>query len=290
MIELGSVVTGHRRCAVCGYALTGQPVTREPHYALIMVRCPECATVASIAEYPLLGRWANLVAIMAATAWAIVLLGIWLAMTAGLYGLSEGTAHIASERYADLLQEQFQKETDQGSVQRIIMTGRGIGTITTITGDFPTWWAGQDHEALLAAAGGRRGAVMWAAGLMWIPLGAAALTGGALWAVIWHRRRLLGRLVIAFVLVAPVLAVAISKATAWRSDQPAWVHNAALNQVGWPFLIASAAFAALLVAAGLVWGRPVARGLLLLTVPPSLRRGLAPLWLADGHPSPLRNA
>jgi hypothetical protein len=54
-----SVLVGDRFCATCGFNLVGQTVVREPHYNMLMVRCPECGTPAAMQEYPLLGRWAN---------------------------------------------------------------------------------------------------------------------------------------------------------------------------------------------------------------------------------------
>jgi len=54
-----SVLVGDRFCATCGFNLVGQTVVREPHYHMLMVRCPECGTAAAMQEYPMLGRWAN---------------------------------------------------------------------------------------------------------------------------------------------------------------------------------------------------------------------------------------
>ena len=100
-----SVVTGDRLCARCAYNLTGQLVTREPHYGLLIVRCPECATVASIQEYPLLGRWANRWGAVLAVVCLIFLLGMWLASSAATFGWTLGTAEGGSRRYGDYLEE-----------------------------------------------------------------------------------------------------------------------------------------------------------------------------------------
>ena len=54
-----SILVGDRLCTKCGYNLTGQPVLREPHYEMLIVRCPECGAVAALQEYPVLGRWAG---------------------------------------------------------------------------------------------------------------------------------------------------------------------------------------------------------------------------------------
>ena len=44
------LVTGDRFCTGCNYNLIGQRVVREEHYSLFIVRCPECATVASVQD------------------------------------------------------------------------------------------------------------------------------------------------------------------------------------------------------------------------------------------------
>ena len=73
-----SVIVGDRLCVHCGYNLTGQNIYREPHYDLLIARCPECGSVASVLEYPVLGRWANRWAAVIAALWVVVLLAVWL--------------------------------------------------------------------------------------------------------------------------------------------------------------------------------------------------------------------
>ena len=58
-VPVVSVLTGDRACISCGFNLVGQQVTREPVYGMLLVRCPECNTAASLQEYPLLGKWAS---------------------------------------------------------------------------------------------------------------------------------------------------------------------------------------------------------------------------------------
>ena len=45
-----SVIVGDRLCVHCGYNLTGQNIYREPYYELLIARCPECGSVASVLE------------------------------------------------------------------------------------------------------------------------------------------------------------------------------------------------------------------------------------------------
>ena len=54
------IMTGDRFCTKCGYNLVGQEIVREKHYELLIVRCPECATVTGLQDYPRLGTWPKL--------------------------------------------------------------------------------------------------------------------------------------------------------------------------------------------------------------------------------------
>jgi hypothetical protein len=91
-----SVLTADRMCTTCGYNLVGQVVVRERHYGMLIVRCPECAAVASVQEYPLLGRWAGRWGAILATLWFILLLGMWPATSAIVLGWT-AVAAVAAE-------------------------------------------------------------------------------------------------------------------------------------------------------------------------------------------------
>lgn len=85
-----SVLMGDRLCVSCGFNLHGQHVVREPKYSMLMVRCPECGTVASLQEFPLLGKWMARWAALLAVIWLVVLLGLTLGTAGATYGLSRG--------------------------------------------------------------------------------------------------------------------------------------------------------------------------------------------------------
>lgn len=87
-----STLVGDRLCIRCCYNLVGQPILREQHYNMLIVRCPECGTVASLQEHPLLGRWAMRWAAVLAGLWILVLLGMWFITTATLYGMTREAA------------------------------------------------------------------------------------------------------------------------------------------------------------------------------------------------------
>ena len=66
------VITGDRSCHACGFNLRGQPIVREQHYDMVMVRCPECAAVAPLLDYPRYSHWARRL-------WAFVAL-LWMSL------------------------------------------------------------------------------------------------------------------------------------------------------------------------------------------------------------------
>lgn len=80
--ERVAIVSGDRVCGSCGFNLHGQHVVREEHYAMLMVRCPECGQVASLHEYPVLGPWAKRLGFLLAGVWLLVMLAA-LGATAG---------------------------------------------------------------------------------------------------------------------------------------------------------------------------------------------------------------
>ncbi|HRQ73949.1 MAG TPA: hypothetical protein PLU35_13065, partial [Phycisphaerales bacterium] len=90
-----AMLTGDRLCAACGFNLHGQTIVREPHYGMLIVRCPECSGVAALQEYPALGRWAGRWAGAMAALWLLLLLGLWAASA----GIISGTSFAVSEAF-----------------------------------------------------------------------------------------------------------------------------------------------------------------------------------------------
>jgi len=84
--ERVAIVSGDRVCGSCGFNLHGQHVVREEHYAMLMVRCPECGQVASLHEYPVLGPWAKRLGFLLAAVWLLVMLAAVGATAGALMG------------------------------------------------------------------------------------------------------------------------------------------------------------------------------------------------------------
>lgn len=88
-----AIVSGDRVCVSCGFNLHGQHVVREEHYAMLMIRCPECGQVASLHEYPVLGAWARRLGMVLAALWLFVML----VAVAATIGALTGGAFIVSQ-------------------------------------------------------------------------------------------------------------------------------------------------------------------------------------------------
>jgi hypothetical protein len=291
--EEPKIVTGDRFCTQCGYNLIGQQVTREEHYALLIVRCPECATVASVQEYPLLGGWAVRWGAILAVLWFIFLVGMWPASSGIVCGMSLATTDEAVRgyyRHLNALQEADQTQaggqTAPGSTSRIMTIPGGTITFGSGSGDFGKWWAQQDHQAVLAAAGGWRGAIDGDAFLILIPTGLLVFCVGWFWSVslIQLRRRWLVICAAAIMLLA-VVFVAIP-VLEWHTYAYTWSRYAARQQLGLPTLAICMGFCVIALGLGLWLGRPLTRLGVRALLPPRLRSSLALLWTAEGLAPP----
>jgi hypothetical protein len=295
--EIQKIVTGDRFCTRCGYNLIGQQVVREEHYSLLIVRCPECATVASVQEYPLLGGWAVRWGVLLAMLWFITLIAWWPGSSGIICGMSFAITDEACRSYYHHLQ---QLQADNEALTTGQTPSNTIRTITTPTGtitlggissaDFGKWWEQQDHAALLADAGGWRGAIDGDAFLILVPTALLVFGVGWIWSVclIQLKRRWLVVCGAAVILLAAIFAVPM--VAEWHALASTWARYAAQQQLGTPVLAICMGFCIIPLGLGLWLGRPLtricARGLL----PPRLRSSLGLLWTAEGLNPPATRA
>ena len=99
-VTLG-VIRGERYCTACSFPLLGQPVTRDPRYNLLIVRCPECGTAASLLEYPNLSRWATRLAALLAVVYAITIFGLLAGTAMIVRAWSIEGQRVAAEVYSE---------------------------------------------------------------------------------------------------------------------------------------------------------------------------------------------
>jgi len=304
-------ITGDRLCASCGYNLIGQAISREPHYGLLIARCPECGVTAAVQEYPLLGRWAHRWALVLAAVWLLLMVAGWVGTSGMLMGLGLAASETAAQPYSSFIQQVFSQVESQAKLQAaagttpnsgpttslppgtiVIQRSGGLQQITTIGGllggsaGFEKWWAAQDHADLLRQAGGWRVGLTAQTIVVWVFSALAMLAVGWVWATILvqlNRRRLLlwGGLIL--LLAAVFAAVPIIECL---TTEPSWVWIAGRNQMTPSYLTMSMAIFFAGLAVGLCTGRSVARFMIRMLLPPRMRYSLAVLWTCDGHDLP----
>jgi hypothetical protein len=206
---------------------------------------------------------------------------------------SEGYSEFVLQQFGDWQAEQVAAATQPAASQpagarggRVNFVGPGGQVVVTSTADFAAWWGAQDKAGLLAGAGGWRAALNWWVAVMafWMAITCVAL--GTMWAVAFLARgrvALLGWAVIVTLTAACFAAIPMID---WLTGQPMWYSSAARSQMGPVSMAAGLTWGGLWLAAGLMIGRPVARGLVRLMLPPRLRSSLAVLWLTDGLEPP----
>ncbi len=293
--ERVSTLVGDRVCVGCGFNLCGQPVLRERHYRMLIARCPECSTVAALQEYPLLGRWANRWAALAAALWLMVLVGALFASAGVLFGMSLGAGFGASQGFAEHIgrtqkvwydaQPEAQKKAYPQWVQDQLASG-AYGNAFWVE---PTWWDGLDRRALFRDAGGWRGAVRWSALWMWVPVFLAASGIGVFYsiALLGVRRRRLLALALAPICLAGVFALLSFGGPSGRAWGGMYMSSDLAQRLIAPRVIAlTLAFALPCLWLGVWVGRPLARAAVCTLLPVRMRAGLSLLWVADSLEPP----
>ncbi|MBX3401935.1 MAG: hypothetical protein KF699_00850 [Phycisphaeraceae bacterium] len=271
-----SLLAADRACTRCAFNLVGQSIVRESHYGLLIIRCPECGTVASLQEYPLLGRWANRWAALLAGLWFLVITAGTLAVAGVITGFTFGVSQSAAERVVETIKSAYiAHETARGTDPNAI----NWWWITD-----PTWWPAQDKRKIIADAGGWFGAIRWRAFAIWLAGGTVLFTFAAAWAVLMSHRR-------GVRLVLTTLPMILFAMLFWALSQTGGstfssVYDLAAGML-WPVVLPmSLACAAVSLCAGVLLGRPLARIVVRAALPPRLRVPLGWLWTCDGLAPP----
>ena len=262
-------------CQGCGYNLRTQAVRRDPRTQLLIARCPECQRYHPAAQATTVGRlWLQRL--------ATLLLFVWIALVgSGIVGILFGQGGLSYGTLDELTTSRFVSATTPmpptppaPSTQPAVggLTGQ-VGPFQTISSTtFRTTWRRfrtevredyKHYNAFLALTGTGSLAVGFIAGM----LAVVVFHHWPRWAY-WPA-----------VLSAPVL-VAMIVWFVWRAEAPhllAW---------GTPYVCGHALVQMLGGAAGIVAGRPLARLIVRIFLPPRARPVLAFLWLADNQPLP----
>ena len=282
-----AILIGDRFCTRCAYNLVGQSVLREPHYNMLIVRCPECATVASVQEYPLLGRWANRWATALAGLWIVLLLTFWLANGLAVFGLSLATATMAGEKFHLFLAQEYSAyiTSIQNTGGSSSASSASAVPFRSAPSGFSNWWNQQSKE-LISKASQHNMFVQWRAFWLWLPLGLASFGGGCFWAAAMLHLRWRGRMLLGVTVIAAACCLSMIPILDWHTSNLGWYSEVVGQVISTPVLVLSLAFAAVMLSMGLVFGRIVVRSLLRIMLPPRLCSALAALWIADGLEPP----
>lgn len=301
-------ITGDRLCTSCGYNLVGQAIVREPHYALLIARCPECGTCAAVQEYPLLGRWAHRWAMALAAIWMLLIVGAFVGTSGMMMGLALGASETAAEPYSYFIQNVFSEVERQAARQAteapsdansslspgtvIINRPGGAQQITTVGGllgnsvSFQKWWSAQDKAAMLGQAGGWRSGLTPESIAIWVFSVLAMLAIGWFWAAMLVQLSRRGLLVWGGAVLILAAGFAAVPALDAMTREPSWGWMAGRTQLMPPFLGFSMILYFAGLAIGLVTGRPVVRFMIRMLLPPRMRYSLAVLWTCDGRALP----
>lgn len=314
-------IQSDRVCTGCGYNLNGQLIVREEHYDLLIVRCPECGAVASVQEYPLLGKWANRWGMVLAALLALVLVAAWPLSGAAMLGFSFATCDEADSIYYRYLADRAEAEMLAAkAAEQAAKTGApavavapespeaaaiiardpavmnspnltaGVARAVFRSNSFSDWWEVQDPDAILAEAGGFNAVVDWRALAMWVPAVLTIFSIGCLWSVmLMHVRR--RALVVPWLFIVglaaafTVIAIAVNPVESARS-----AYSVARAQLSPRLLVCSMGVFSIALGLGFAFGRPIVRRVLRLFLAPRLLAPFAGLWTAEGLPAPATRA
>lgn len=282
MDDRRGVLAGDRACIACGFNLSGQTIVKEPHYGMFIVRCPECGVAASLQEYPLLGKWAGRLGAALVGVWVLGVLAGAVIAAMTIWGFSDTLADDLSSHYAGLITEAARKNAEaQGPNPSPATPNFNRNAFDE------AWWDALPPSKFFADSGGWAGAVHWRALWMLIPEILVLGAMGVAWSVLLSHLRWRGALV--FAVVVGMLGVAFMLIE-YASGTSSWYWNPgyqkAKAQIGWPLSPIGVVVGIGAIWAGMLIGRPIARGLVLLFLPPRLRAPLSFLWITDGKPLP----
>ena len=275
-------IRGDRACAGCGFNLYGQTVSREPHYGLAIARCPECGTVASLQQYPVMTHWVNRFRAIIAGIYLLFLLGVFGMCVFAVSGFGMASIELASDGLADYIggsyraweQAQAVSTQDLSSVNQI--TGYVNGRWTVMSDAYVEQQLATDIEAYGPLLSGANKEFV----VLMVPAVFVCFAFGIFWSVTLlgssRRRALIVPAVICVIGFAILFSIKEDLGSIVQAGDVARAEYMPLISV----LVLSIMFAAM--AAGIWLGRHIARGVVVFALPPRNRVPLGVLWTRDG--------
>jgi len=240
-----------RFCMGCAYNLRTLGVYRDAHTGIPVVRCPECGRIQSANDASTALRpWLDRATSVFLAMWILAIMLVIVHL-----GLAEGALS-----YSTL---------DELTIPGGYETQRTLNTTTF------TW---KNNFGPLEIRTNYEYYGFFIGSVLAVSLTTAFLCGVFTVVVCphWHRAAAAG------LLLAMPVAAGIIVAVIWKHEAP---H---LYNWGIPYMIAHAGAQLLGGMLGITFGRPFARLVVRIFLPPGVRPKLAYLWLADGKPLPPR--
>lgn len=274
---LGTVETD-AFCEQCGFNLHTQPVWRDERLGILVCRCPECGGHQAAGTLTTVGySWLSRLALAGMFVWVTLVFSLLVGGFVGFVGF-----HVFHHETLTYVRE------EDGSGRGVSYGIDSQGTRYVILSDgttrpamsnlvyvrrfkpwVPVFGMEQDRQPLYSSAGARTQYVVGLAFFLFgIFLYAVVFAG-----IFWHWRRGRQYLWLLSPVVAGVLFYLLSTSDR-GSPNDVWIYG---GVAVWSTLLAILA-----MALGLWMGRPVARTLLRMFVPPRARQVFAFLWIRDG--------
>jgi hypothetical protein len=258
-------------CVECGYNLHAQPVTRDERLGIFICRCPECgrfhpAGTGLTATRP----WMNRLAVGLLVLWVLFVLHaiFWIVMGLGVVTVAH--TEIATNRRPVTLDGQPAVWNETGTGPRVVLKG----TTQPVNG-YRWAYTLEDVGHGQMSYMNRRRWFTWGAvfALMGMSAAVALVTGVLMVTFLWHWKRRGYRL--ALLLPFAVAAALLGYFALNHEYEEIFWWSAG---VAFGYALLQAVF----MAAGTILGRPIARGVLRMFVPPRPRQHFAFLWRVDG--------
>lgn len=286
-------IRADRACAGCGFNLYGQSVSREEHYGLAIARCPECGTVAALQQYPVMTHWVNRFRLIIGGIYIILLLGMFALSTFAISGFGIAAAEIASEPLADHLALQHTIWEQQVGSQPP-GDAQVPAPINQPLPQYSRWniltpkWIDEELDEAMQQFGGIYGNMNAEVYILLVPSAFVSLVFGIFWSVALlgsNRSRVLV-VPAAIAIIAGVILVGANFDSGNYPSARALAENIYVMRLI-PLLLV---YEFIFMGIGVLIGRPIARFVVKLALPPRSRVPFGVLWSRDGLSMPSTNS
>ncbi len=279
--DLIESIRADRACIKCGFNLFGQAVVKEEHYQLPIARCPECGTVAALQSYPTMSHWVNRFRALIAGVWIIALLFAFIIQILIVGSFADS----ASRAVGDPLAKEIGKAYYQWAEEN--------GTTTSIAGwaatpeayyqwvSVPSDWVDEHLNEIVAEFGGLWKEFDRSTFMYVIPAWIVAFLTGVFWSIVLlgaSRKR---------AAMVPVVASVFIVVLSFFSFSPPMFFALQASEIAkelYASLLTPVAVGIQLpmILLGVFLGRKIARGIIILTLPPRSRIPFSIFWTRDG--------